>query len=797
MEPENNGALSDLRIIELGGGAAELAGRLMADMGADVILVEPPGGVRSRIDGPFQASHADLDHSLKFVANNGNKRSVVLDLASESDRGAVRALAAEADVLIESFTPSHLPSLGIGFEDLRALNPALVYASLSPFGQYGPYRDLAATELTVQSLAGVGWVYGDDEREPCLIPGDATERVGSMHLVLGILLALRSRRWSGRGQHVDVSRHDIGVWQLVSGSISRIGLRNEVYRRPGKTSTGVGSIYRCSDGIVQFFPSTPKQFRNMVTTWMNDKTFDDPVWDDQEFRRDNWDVVDAHVQAFLADSKVADVEQQVAEADFPMAPMNTMEEFASHPHTIARRFIEERDDPNLGRHRAPGAPYRFSATPWAIRRPAPGLDQHGDELRAAPPTAAEARAALSRSPHAGDRPRRPLEGVRILDLSRVFAGPFATMLLAFHGAEVVRVESEDLPAFRAPQQPNYAELNRNKLVCALDFSSPEGNGLLKRLAAQCDIVVENFRPTVIDRLGLGYEELRKVRPNLIMLSMSGYGRDGPLRDRSAFGQLLMAFSGLSYIWGHPESDLDTRPKNAYSDFVLGAQAAMAAMMALEHRDRTGAGQYIESAHVEGLAGILGPELLECLVNGRNPEPTGNASRAYAPHGVYRCRGWDSWVSIAIDGDEGWSRLRRAMDDPPWASDDRFATHADRVQNRRELDNAINAWTSTKLSQQVQGLLQSHGIAAGAVQNPLDVLHDEHLQARGSIVRVEQDPEWWGTLDHPGLSIHLSETPGWAGDSAPTPGRDNDYVYKQLLGLSAAEIDRLTTGGILR
>ena len=789
-------ALSHLRVLDLGGGASELATRLMGDMGADVILVEPPGGVRSRADGPFQGDKPNPDRSLKFIANNANKRSVVLDLSSPEDRDVVRDLAARSDVLVESFTPSYLPSIGLGFEDLTTINPGLVYASLSPFGQDGPYRDFAATELTIQSLAGDGWVYGDDEREPCLIPGDATERIGSMHLVLGTLFALRSRRWSGRGQHVDVSRHDVGVWQLVSGSLSRISLRNEVYRRPGKASTGVGSIYRCADGIVQFFPATPQQFRNMVTKWMQDKTFDDPVWDDPDFRRDNWDVVDAHVTAYLADKRVADVEQQVFEADFPMAPMSTMAEFVNHPHTVARGFIVEQEDPNIGRHRAPAAPYRFSETPSSVRRPAPSLDEHGAEIRASL-LATDPPARLAFNAHAGDRPKRPLEGIRVLDLSRVFAGPFATMLLGFHGAEVVRVESEDLPAFRAPRQPNYPELNRNKLASAIDFRNPQGVELLKRLVAQSDVVFENFRPTVVDRLGLGYEDLRKVRPNLIMISMSGYGRDGPLRDRSAFGQLLMAFSGLSYIWAHPESDLDTRPKNAYSDFVLGVQAAMAVMMAIEYRDRTGLGQYIESSHVEGLAGIMGPELLEYLVNGTSPEPKGNASAVYAPHGVYECRGWDAWVSIAVDGDDQWERMRKAMDEPAWASDGKFATHGGRIENRRELDELISSWTFPKFSRQVQELLQGHGIASGAVQNPLEVLHDEHLKARETIVRVEQDPEWWGTLDHPGLSIHLSETPGWAGDSAPTPGRDNEYVYKQLLGLSSTEIERLTADRVLR
>ena len=796
MTSPREGALSHLRVLDLGGGASELATRLMSDMGADVILIEPPGGVRSRADGPFQGDRPNPDRSLKFIANNANKRSIVLDLSSLEDRNIIRDLAARSDVLVESFAPQYLPSIGLGFENLTTVNPGLVYASLSPFGLDGPYTDFAATELTIQSLAGDGWVYGDDEREPCLIPGDATERVGSMHLVLGPLFALRSRRWSGRGQHVDVSRHDVGVWQLVSGSLSRISLRNEIYRRPGKASTGIGSIYRCADGIVQFFPATPQQFRNMVTKWMRDDTFDDPVWDDPDFRRDNWDVVDAHVTEFVADKRVADIEQQVFEADFPMSPMSTMAEFVNHPHTVARGFIVEQDDPNVGRHRAPGAPYRFSETPWSVRRPAPSLDEHGAEIQA-DLIATEPPPRPTFIAHAGDRPKQPLEGIRVLDLSRVFAGPFATMLLGFHGAEVVRVESEDLPAFRAPRQPNYPELNRNKLAGAIDFRNPEGIELLKRLVAQCDVVFENFRPTVVDRLGLGYEDLRKVRPNLIMISMSGYGRDGPLRDRSAFGQLLMAFSGLSYIWGHPESDLDTRPKNAYSDFVLGAQAAMAVTMALEYRDHTGLGQYIESSHVEGLAGIMGPELLEYLVNGTSPEPKGNASTVYAPHGVYECRGWDAWVSIVVDGDDQWERMRKAMDEPVWASDSKFATHDGRIENRRELDEHISSWTATKLPGQVQELLQGDGIASGAVQNPLEVLHDEHLKARDTIIRVEQDPEWWGTLDHPGLSIHLSETPGWAGDSAPTPGRDNEYVYKQLLGLSSAEIERLTADRVLR
>ena len=796
----NQTALGHLKVVELGGGsgATALAGRLLGDMGADVILVEPPGGVGARDTGPFAHDVKDSDHSLAFLDHNINKRSVTLDIETTEGQEAIKRLASWADVLIESYPPGRLTERGLAYADLSAINPRLVYGSLTPFGQSGPYRDYAATELTIQSLAGDPWVYGDDERAPAMVPGDATARIGSMHLVLGILMALRERRWSARGQHIDVSRHDVGVWQLVSGSVSRISGRNEVFRRPGKASTGIGSIYYCADGIIQVFPSTDSQFRGLVTAWMQDPSFDDAVWDDVNFRRDNFDLVDGKLRDFFATRTVAEIDAGAARHNIPLSPVSSMAEFAEHPHTRERGFIINANHPVIGDYRAPGAPYRFSETPWVISRPAPRIDEHGDEVR-------EMIKGLSSAPFDAstfvarmtDRRKQPLEGVRIVDLSRVFAGPFGTMLLAFHGAEVIRLESEELPAFRQPRQPNFPELNRNKLACTIDMRSPEGVALIKRLVAQSDVVFENFRPTVMERMGLSYEELRKIRPNVIMASMSGYGTTGPMKDRPAFGQILMSFGGLSYMWGHPESDIDTRPKNAYSDFVLGAQAAMAVVMALEHRDQTGQGQHIESSHVEGLVGMLGPEMLSYLVNGVSPQARGNASDVYAPHGVYPCIGFDAWISIAIENDAQWARLVGAMDNPTWAHDARFETHAGRLANRADLDERIGEWTATRWAGQTQMLLQPLGIPCGAVQNPLELLRDPQLRHRGTIVTAHHDPEWWGTLQHPGLSVHLSDTPGWATDSTPLMGQDNDRVYKQILGLTETEIAELTAEGILR
>ena len=796
----NQTALGHLKVVELGGGsgASSLAGRLLGDMGADVILVEPPGGVGARDTGPFAHDVKDSDHSLVFLDHNINKRSVTLDIETTEGQESIRRLASWSDVLIESYPPGHLGERGLAYADLFAINPRLVYGSLTPFGQSGPYRDYASTELVIQSLAGDPWVYGDDERAPAMVPGNATARIGSMHLVYGVLLALRERRWSTRGQHVDVSRQDIGVWQLVSGSISRVGLRNEVFRRPGKASTGIGSIYHCADGVVQFFPSTNAQFRGLVTGWMQDSAFDDEVWDDVNFRRDNWNLLDGRLKEFFAPQTAAEIEEGAAKHDVPMARLSTMAEFVEHPHTVARKFVVDATHPVIGDYRAPGAPYRFSATPWAIHRPAPRIDEHGEELRTMIAGLSSAPADLTEYvARRWDKRKQPLAGVRIADLSRVFAGPFGTMLLAFHGAEVIRIESEDLPAFRQPMQPNYPELNRNKQCVTIDMRSKKGQELIKRIVAQSDVVFENFRPTVMERMGLSYEELRKIRPNVIMASMSGYGMTGPMRDRPAFGQLLMAFGGLSYMWGHPESDIDTRPKNAYSDFVLGAQAAMAVMMALEHRDQTGEGQHIESSHVEGLVGLLGPEMLSYLINGASPQPRGSASDVYAPHGIYPCLGFDAWVSIAVENDEQWGKLVAAMDSPAWASDGKFASQETRLANRTELDEHISEWTSTRWAGQVQRILQGVSVPCGAVQNPLDLLKDPQLEHRGTIVTAHHDPDWWGTLQHPGVSLHLSATPGWATDSTPGLGQDNDRVFKQLVGLTETEIAALTAEGVLR
>ena len=323
----------------------------------------------------------------------------------------------------------------------------------------------------------------------------------------------------------------------------------------------------------------------------------------------------------------------------------------------------------------------------------------------------------------------------------------------------------------------------------IDLHHPEGQALVKRLAEQSDVLLNNYRPGTLERFNLGYEELRKVNPNIIVLSMPGYGSTGPGRLYASHGAQLMADSGMFYIWGQPDTPVERRGRAAIPDFLGGAQGALAVTAALHARDAIGAGQELEIAQLEALVAALGVGLLDSSVNGRDWEPAGNRKLDAAPYDVYACRGLDAYCAITCATDEQWEALCRAMGRAHLANDTRFASAADRVANADALDEIITAWTSELTPRQAMRLLQKAGAPAAVVQTGEDVYFDVHLRERGFVVPVD-DPES-GPMDVTGLSIHLSETPGRGEmNGRPVFGGANDYVFDTLLGLSSEERRRL-------
>ena len=310
-----------------------------------------------------------------------------------------------------------------------------------------------------------------------------------------------------------------------------------------------------------------------------------------------------------------------------------------------------------------------------------------------------------------------------------------------------------------------------------------------------DVVVENFKPGVMDKLGIGYDDLRHGKPDLIMIAMPGMGSTGPIRDYLAYGQQVMGLTGLTHIWGHPESPLNTRIKMPYPDFVTGSFASLAVMAALEWRERTGEGQYMEIAQVEATAHLMGVAYLDYLLNGRIAQPRGNFSDTQAPHDIYPCLGHDAWCAIEVGTDEEWQALVQAMGRPAWAQDERFQTLAGRIEHKEDLDRGVGEWTRGLTPRLLMNTLQKAGVPAGIVANGEDLYYDIHLRSRpGAIVSI--DHPGLGVMDFKGVNVHLSETPGWAGDASPVSGQDNMYVFLGILGLDQARIEELASTGTI-
>jgi benzylsuccinate CoA-transferase BbsF subunit len=387
-----------------------------------------------------------------------------------------------------------------------------------------------------------------------------------------------------------------------------------------------------------------------------------------------------------------------------------------------------------------------------------------------------------------------LHNIRILDFTWVLAGPYATRLLADFGAEVIKVQpllsSEADDRF---SRGYYNTWNRNKLGITLNLDKPQGVALAKRLVAISDAVVENFTPRVMANWGLDYDNLKEVKPDIIMLSMSVMGQMGPWRDYVGFGPTVQAFSGMTTLTsfpGEPPLGLGF----SYADHVAGLYASLALLGALEYRQRTGEGQYIDVSQVEAMASLLGSAILECTASGNETALVGNSSTLAAPHNVYRCKGDDRWCAIAVFTDEDWQGFRWTLGSPSWAEDERFTTLTGRINNREELDRLVMAWTKEHTADEVMSWLQKNRVAAGMVQNASDLVNDPQLRARDFFIKLDH-PELGKTLAD-ATPIRLSYAPAGYNRAAPTPGQDNSYVYRQLLGISEEEVAELREEGVI-
>jgi len=400
-----------------------------------------------------------------------------------------------------------------------------------------------------------------------------------------------------------------------------------------------------------------------------------------------------------------------------------------------------------------------------------------------------------------------LEGIRVIDFTRVLAGPGAARMLADHGAEVIKIETltGEIARLVIPHHDNvfgintsgyFINTNRNKLGVTINLSDPRGLELAKRLVETADVVIENFSAGVMDRLGLGYEALRAVKPDIIMVSMPGFGQTGPYRTYASYGPTLQAIGGITYLTAFPGHE----PAGfgfSYSDYTGGWPAQYAILAALHRRRKTGKGLFIDVSQMEALCALYGASTLDYVVNKRAAKPTGNRlpHRSAAPHGAYRCQGEDRWCVISVFSEKEWQAFCRAIGNPAWTADERFATLLSRTVHMDEMDRLIEKWTLERSAEEVMEIMQRAGVAAGVVQSSRDLVESDPQLRHYQFFKELEHPVI-GKVAHENVPFKLSKTPAELRRPAPRLGEHNEYVLGEILHMSKEQIAKYTEEGVI-
>ena len=814
--------LSPYRVLDLTNERGLLCGQMLADLGADVVAIEPPEGSSARRLGPFAGDEPDPERSLYWWAYARNKRSITLDITTAKGRDRLLELAADADFLIESEVPGRMAELGLGYDDLAAANPALVYVSMSAFGPSCPKARYAENDLIIGAASGVVAITGDVDRPPTRMSVPQAYLHAGADAAGAALVAHHERQRSGLGQHVDVSAQQAVTQAMQSFSLAAAVGGQEPARVTGGVMLGplkVPLVWEARDGYVSItfgFGASIGPFSRRLMAWIHEQCFCDEATRDKDWigyavllmsgeepPEEHRRVLDI-VAEFTRTKTKAELLDAALERRLLIAPMTTIEDISASDQLAAREFWREHEHASSsGAVRYPGPFAKFGETPIEYRRPAPAVGQHNDDVTAA--TSGSREAAEIRGASGTADGGSALADVKVLDLTWVMAGPAATRVLADYSATIVRVESTTTldtargvqPMHNGEPDPEnsalFGNMNAGKLGLTLDLTKEQGRAVAMDLVRWADVVTESFSPKAMRAWGLDYDSLRAIKPETIMLSSNLFGQTGPLSIFAGFGTMGAAIAGFNSITGWP----DRAPAMvvAYTDYVSPRFTVAALLAALDHRDRTGQGQYVDLSQAESSMHFLTPALLDYEVNGRVQGRDGNNDRHMAPHGVYPATGEERRVAIAVGSDEQWQALCEVMERPALASDDGYATARARLASRDELDAIVGAWTAERDMFEVEAALQERGVPAHAVQNSTELLADPQLRHRGHFVELEHPIH--GTTTVEGSRFRLSRTPARVERAAPTFGRDNHHVLTEILGYSDERVAELAVAEVLQ
>lgn len=643
----------------------------------------------------------------------------------------LRRLLSVADLLLDATLEEK------GKDEPCRINPYLTHVSITGFGLKGPKKSYLTCDLIAQAEGGALYVTGLPHKPPLKLAGKQAYRIAQLYAVVAALLGLRKRRLEGKGCFIDLS-----LQEAVCATLERVLVNflreGKITKRTGHSSDENFTIMHASDG---FFLVSQKWQQEVLQEWLQ-----------QEMgyklqQKENFSEI---LGKWIGKTKREELFYRGQTMGFPWAPVATPYEVLSNPQLIARGF------------------FSHSSVPYHIR----------SSQKSVPARPGKKKATVS---------QKILSGIRVLDFTRVMAGPYATRLLADFGAEVIKIQNKKTATGAEDNRSSYFQFwNRNKKSITLNMARKEAKELFLQFVAKSDIVVENFTPRVMKNWGLSYEYLTNFRPDLIMLSMTAMGQEGPFSNFTAYGPTLHALSGLTYLTSYDDK-VPVGPGYAYGDVVFGLWGVIAILGALEYREKTGYGLFIDLSGLESLCLMLLPEL-KAASSGelKNEEDA-------APYGCYPCKGEDRFCVLAIFAEDQWLRLCDLAEQESWKRDRRFADKQKRRENGALLDELLSQWTRKHEAESLVKELQGAHIPAGFVQNVRDLFYDHHLRERGFFAPF---PE--GGKENPFVDTYPFRIPGeeMCFRRAPALGEHNYEVFRNLLGLSAEEIKTLQEAGVI-
>ena len=799
----DNLPLQGVRVLDLCEQLGQSCGRYLADLGAEVFIIEPPEGFSSRRQQPLHNGQ-----SIRFEVRNANKQSIAIDFSQPQDQQRFLELVDAADFLILDSDGAKLETFGLGINKLRSRQPDLLVLSITDFGLRGPQKDFIGTELVHQAMGTVLCRSGMDGEIPLKAPGEMVYEAASIQAAWVALLAYWQRSRTGKGDWLDFSINDAAS-QVIDPPIGSIGtgapgltaIEAAVYGRPvvkaieGKPP-GLALLYpilKCADGFVRICVFTPRQWEAM-SNWMGEShPFSDPKYQDFVVRMAVLGEINDYITSFFADKSRERLVTESKQLGVPLSAIATPDELFSVEHFNDRNFFKSADWIDK-KARVPAGFLSIDDKRVGVRNKAPALDEHSTDLLGR-------WKSKPRSYGSSSVASKPFQDLMVLDLGVIVAGGELSRYFADQGADVLKIETKNYPdglraAFDGNPVPiTFMHANRNKRGLALNLRSEGGKKLFYQLVEQADLVLSNFKPGTSEALGVDYKTLRNINPRIICAESSAMGNLGRDAKTLGYGPLVRASTSLSWLWRYPEKEMGFGDSlTIYPDHFASRISATAILAKLIQRQATGEGGLIDLSQAECIINMLATEMLRESVQPGTLKALGNQYEFDAPNSLFQCRGDDQWCAIAVSNDAQWQSLCQVMQRDDLANNANYASSQQRVARRENLEQEISDWCAGKDNIEVMALCQKHGVPAGNMRRMQEFLENPQLKERNYFRSIYQ-PTVGRAVDAENRPVGFSEIlPEPETGQAPLIGEHTREILKEKLALTDAEIDALAEAG---